>query len=233
VQRDVAGRKLACPKSHGTWTYVADAPVEGTARRKQVSKGGFTTKPDAEAALREFLSQADRGLVVLPRRRTLADYLARWLAALGPGLAPTAASSYQAMARLHVLPQLGGHRLSTLRPHHLVDAYRRLLLGGGKNGRSLSPTTVRTVHRILNKGAGSRGTRRCPRAKPCGQLAAAARGEAGLQVWGRSEMPRDALAPRPLPGPIRDPAPRCQSTSPSRQSRLPTRRYRVARLRAS
>ena len=55
AQRDASGRKLACPKSHGTWTYVADAPVDGNARRKQVSKGGFTTKRDAEAALRESL----------------------------------------------------------------------------------------------------------------------------------------------------------------------------------
>lgn len=153
VVRDETGRRLTCPKSHGTWTYVADAPVDGTARRKQVSKGGFTTKRDAEAALREFLTQVDRGVVVLPSRQTLAEYLKHWLRQIEPSLAPTAASNYRALIRLYVRPQLGAHRLSALRPHHLVDGYRRLLQAGGRKGRPLSATTVRTVHRILNKAS--------------------------------------------------------------------------------
>jgi hypothetical protein len=43
-----------------------------------VSRSGFSTKRDAEAAPRDSLVQADKGLAVLPSRRTLAEYLETW-----------------------------------------------------------------------------------------------------------------------------------------------------------
>ena len=152
--RDEGGRRLNCPRPHGSWTMVADVPQDGDAPRRQHSKGGFATKRDAEAALRVYLSAADTGQVVLPTRVTVGDYLTRWLDAVEPSLAATAASNYRIIVRCYVLPHLATHKMTTLRPDHLISTYRVLLGGGGRRGRPLSATTVRTVHRILSKALG-------------------------------------------------------------------------------
>ena len=151
TQRGPDGRKLNCPRSHGSWTFVARLPEEAARARQQHTRGGFPTKRDAEAALRAFLATIDTGLVVLPTRITVGDYLAGWLDAVEPSLAATAASNYRIVVRCYVLPHLGTHRMTTLRADHLIALYRALLAGGGRRGRPLSATTVRTVHRILSK----------------------------------------------------------------------------------
>jgi integrase len=53
------GRRLACPKKHGRWTYVVDVPLSGTGRktlgRQQVTRSGFTTEEAANAELRRTI----------------------------------------------------------------------------------------------------------------------------------------------------------------------------------
>lgn len=38
VQRDAAGKKVNCPKTHGSWYFVANLPAEGPTRRRQHAK---------------------------------------------------------------------------------------------------------------------------------------------------------------------------------------------------
>ena len=149
-----AGRrwgKLACPRSHGSWTFIANIPPDGDQPRRQHSKGGFATKRDADQALRAFLTTVDQGQALLPTKVTVEQYLAGWLDAVEPSLAATASSNYRTIVHCYVLPQLGSRQLTSLRPDHLISAYRSLLATGGRQGRPLSATTVRTVHRILSK----------------------------------------------------------------------------------
>lgn len=162
-------------------------PEPGRARR-QLTKGGFPTKRDAEAALREVLNQADHGVVVLPSRMTVEEYLASWLDAVEPSLAATAASNYRAVIRLYVLPQIGSHRLNALRPHHLVDAYRRLLHGGGRGGRPLSPTSVRTVHRVLSKALADAVRDSLLARNPAANVPLPRQVKAELQVWSKAQI---------------------------------------------
>lgn len=81
----------------------------------------------------------------------MAAYLDGWLDAVTPSLATTASSNYALLLRSYVVPHVGQHKLTSLHPEHLVSTYRLLLHGGGRGGRPLSATTVRTVHRILSK----------------------------------------------------------------------------------
>ena len=60
VRRAEADRKVNCPRPHGSWTFVANLPAEGPTPRRQHTKGGFTTKRDAELALRTFLAHRRR-----------------------------------------------------------------------------------------------------------------------------------------------------------------------------
>jgi hypothetical protein len=50
------GKRLACPKKHGSWSYVIDVPMTEPGRqtldRLQVTRGGFATEDGAEAEKR-------------------------------------------------------------------------------------------------------------------------------------------------------------------------------------
>lgn len=134
--------------------------------------------------------QNDQGMVVLPSRQTVGDYLELWLQGIEASLAPTAASNYRALLRLYALPHLGAHRLTALRPAHLVDTYRRLLASGGRQGRPLSATTVRTVHRIVNKALGDAVRDGLLPRNPGARLPLPRVVKPELQVWGREEIGR-------------------------------------------
>lgn len=129
AQRGPDGRRLQLPALARSWTFVAWLPEEAASARQQHTKGGFTTKKDAEVALRAFLATIDTGQVVLPTKVTVGDYLAGWLEAVEPSLAPTAASNYRIIVRCYVLPYLGTRKMTGLRPDRratCISCFRRL-----------------------------------------------------------------------------------------------------------
>jgi Arm DNA-binding domain len=72
-----------------TWSVVVDAGRDpSTGRRKQLTKGGFRTRREAETWNREQLGRLDRGDYVKPSRLTFGEHLATWLPAIrdGPAL---------------------------------------------------------------------------------------------------------------------------------------------------
>jgi len=60
---------------------------------------------------------------------------------------------HRELARLHVVPYLGGMRLQQLAPVHLSELYARLLREGRRDGRpgGLAPRTVGHVHRTVHR----------------------------------------------------------------------------------
>lgn len=188
VVRDAAGKKVNCPRAHGSWNFVANLPAEGPTPRRQHTKGGFTTKKDAELALRTFLASVDHGQPLLPRRETVEEYLTGWLDAVEPSLAPTAASNYRILVRCYVVPHLGSYKLTALRPDHLITAYRALLAGGGRGGRPLSATTVRTAHRILSKALNDAVRDGILHRNPAAHVPLPKAVKPELQVWDRSQV---------------------------------------------
>jgi integrase len=150
VRRDEHGRKITCGKQHGSWSYKVDLPAVG-GRRKQLVKGGCPTKRDAEEAMAEAVAKASRGQLVAPTKLTVGGYLTEWLAAVKPTLAPAAFTNYRSCTALYVEPHLSDVPLAKLTGATLTLHYSSLLSGGGRKGKALSPTTVRTVHRVLSK----------------------------------------------------------------------------------
>ena len=86
---------MACSKTHGSWTYHVDVPATDGRKRRQMTKGGFSTRKAAEAALAEFLGHAARGEVAVAGRRRTGDYLDEWLAGMRPTLAVSAWTNYR------------------------------------------------------------------------------------------------------------------------------------------
>jgi integrase len=152
-RRDARGRRIPCGKAHGSWSYKVDLPpVDG--RRRQLGKGGFGTKREAEQAMAELLAKAARGPVVQVSRQSLGDYLTGWLEVIRPTLSPAAWTNYRTCVDRYVRPWLSAIPLGQLTGATLTRHYALLLERGGHKGRPLSPTTVRTVHRVLSKALG-------------------------------------------------------------------------------
>lgn len=147
-------------------TYDAET---GDLIRKQRRQSGFKTSKAASKALRDVLGRRDAGLgTVEPSRDPLAKYLGAWLAGLR--VKPTAKDNYRVAAEVHVIPRLGGVRLSDLNAEQ-VDGLYRELEAHGKRARlcrtagvtctehdctpdlhdGLAPKSVRHVHTMLRK----------------------------------------------------------------------------------
>lgn len=139
-------------KRGSTWTayfYVLGENGE----RKQRSKGGFHTKAEAQAHVREALHTVQIGDYVERSPLTVSEYLQqKWLPIVKNSLRPSTFDSYQRMLRLHVIPRLGRLHLQNLSVKHLDELYTYLLREGRHAGPGgLSPKTVRYIHNTLHK----------------------------------------------------------------------------------
>lgn len=129
-----------------------EAPDPATGKRRQRNKGGFRTRRDAEAALRDILGQMDRGEYVSPTKQALADFLLEWLDAIRATVRPTTWESYGILVRAHVVPRIGAILLSELGPQHLNRLYADLLSAGRRDGKGgLSRRTVRYIHTVIRR----------------------------------------------------------------------------------
>jgi integrase len=141
--------RMADPR-HGSWWYYlshgteADPQRPGKRRRRQLRKGGFRTKREAQAALAKLRAEMDAGTYTAPSKITVADYATEWLErrqVTGSGLKATTLAGYTRYVRGDVVPsQLGEMRLSDVRRAHI----NRFAADLTKAGRG-----AQTVRRIL------------------------------------------------------------------------------------
>ena len=136
-----------------TWTWYLDGPPEPlTGKRRQVSKGGFRTKREAQQALNEALARLRDGTFVQPSQRTLGSFLLEeWLQAVRPPrVRPSTWESYRMNAETHIVPALGHVPLQRLTRAQLTAFYRFLLDHGHRGGGGLAAKTVRNIHGELH-----------------------------------------------------------------------------------
>jgi len=144
-------------KRGSTWTYYAYV-TDGTGERRQVSKGGFATRRETEAARVAALSAMATGSWVRPERLTVRAFLVdEWLPTQRP---PTLEEStyvgYARNIRLHVVPYIGGLGLQQLTPMDLNALYRQLLDSGrrppGTPPRQHDPATLALIDELHGQG---------------------------------------------------------------------------------
>jgi len=139
------------------YSIVYRAPDPATGRMRQTWRSGYSTKRDAEAALKAVVAQVDAGTYVRPSKQSVAEYVEKdWLPSLdasvaGGSLKPSAANFYSNLARAYVIPRIGGTLLSRIDAPMLNRLYGDLLTSGGRNGGPLSTTTVHGVHVTISR----------------------------------------------------------------------------------
>jgi len=113
------------------WRYRFDlGPDPLTGKRRQVTRGGFTTKREATAAMNEAMQASRNGRFVRWSARTVRDFLTEWLSARQLGLKPSTWQSYRDYAQFYVEPILGDTKLSELTAQRLNLLYLHLLENG-------------------------------------------------------------------------------------------------------
>jgi hypothetical protein len=176
---DADGRRINCPKKHGTWYYKHELPPTPDGRRRQATKGGFATEREAQRALTIALDKIGRGGHVEPTRLRLGEYLDQWLAGKA-GLRSNTRRSYASHIELYLRPGLGHLRLVELRDTDIDRFYAAVRLVGRAdstqksaelerllavrtdpaNVRPLGPASLRRLHATLMSAMNSAVRRR-------------------------------------------------------------------------
>jgi integrase len=130
------GSRANISKRGSTWTYYVYVNG-GDGRRRQVSKGGFRTRRDAEAGRVEALASLRAGTWVRPERVTVREFLVdEWLPSQQPPtLEESTYRSYARYVRLHAVPYIGSILLQQLTPMDLNAMYRKLVEEGRRRPR--------------------------------------------------------------------------------------------------
>lgn len=147
------GSVVQKPKGTGRWYVVIEMERDqGTGARRRKWHSGFASKRDAERGLARMLTAQDEGLYIEPRRLTLAVFLTeQWLPAIESTVRPTTFHAYRSHVELYLRPRLGAQQLQRLTPDQLSRLYRELQRFGGRDGKPLSPNTVRRIHATLHR----------------------------------------------------------------------------------
>jgi len=143
------------------YSIVYRAPDPATGRAKQVWRGGFATKREAERELTAVGTSLDAGTYVRSEKVTLRTFLERdWLPSIdnlvtNGTMKPSMASNYRSHVERHIVPRIGGVRLEAVTTPALNRLYADLLAGGRIDGKGgLSRSSVRLVHVTMSRALG-------------------------------------------------------------------------------
>lgn len=132
-----------------SWFFVIDLPVGDDGKRRQHKRRGFPNKTAAEKA--ESDARKAYGEASIGADGSVAAELTGWLSERELDVEETTLDSYRNIIRMYIIPHIGGRQLYNLDKRVIQDMYKTLLKEGGANKKPLSPTTVRTTHRVLRK----------------------------------------------------------------------------------
>lgn len=113
------------------------------------------TKRETLHRLRAAIRDRDAGTLVMTQT-TVEQWMGYWLDRIAARrLKPQTLREYRGKTRLYIVPQLGRHRLTTLRPEHVRNLYDWMRDDGRADGTGgLAEATVRQTHAILRKALG-------------------------------------------------------------------------------
>jgi len=139
------------PVKGSTWTYQFTVTRSG--KRKNITKGGFRTKSEAQDALNAALADHQHGDRIEPTKLTVREYLeAEWLPLQKASRKPSTYTGYEHIASKRIIPTLGDLRLSELTAGDVARLYSTLRTSGRltKKGGALGERSIRHTHAVLH-----------------------------------------------------------------------------------
>lgn len=140
-------KKQGNPYKRGdTWTYIYYITDAETGKKVQKRKGGYSTKKEAEAALKETEALILTGQYVEDKKVSTEQYIMHWFNEIHkPTLQPNTYNGYFVNIKNHIVPNIGEIPLIKLNRNDIMKFYNKLIENG------LSATTVKYVHSVLRK----------------------------------------------------------------------------------
>lgn len=128
-------------RSDGRWqgSFLVTDESTGTKRRRYVYG---KTKAEAMHKLKTAIRDRDAGALVVSTV-TVETWMTRWLAAQERRLKPQTLRSHTSKVQRYIVPNLGGHKLTSLRGRHITAMYDKMRDDG------LAESTIRQTHNIL------------------------------------------------------------------------------------
>lgn len=137
-------------RSPGHWGIVIEMRDPGTGRRKRKWHSFCGTKRQAQSECARLVSEVKVGTYIEPSKTTFAQFLDRWLDDVRTRVTPKTHERYAQICHKNIAPLLGAIPLAKLKPEQISEAYAKsLATGRRKDGRGLSPRTVRQMHAII------------------------------------------------------------------------------------
>lgn len=129
-------------KRSGLWTAVIELPSEGGDRKRKFIRR--KSKADLLDALAEQKNLLKAKGYLPNAAMTTDEWFSYWLDLVSKRVRPNTYDGYMRMINNHVLPVLGGKRLTRVEPRDIERVYSRIL------DKSLSSTTARLAHNVLS-----------------------------------------------------------------------------------
>jgi integrase len=134
------------------WHAIIDLPraTDGTRRQKEVSLK-TASKREAEKRLTDLVKQVRDGMFVDAHACTLGEHLTAYNRDVSRlKLAERSHAREAEIIRNQIVPHIGHIHLASLQPRHVQELYTKLLDGGARNGKPLSPRSVEYVHAVIH-----------------------------------------------------------------------------------
>ena len=148
-------------RGENTYRLVVSTGKNLDGSRARRTKTIHGTRKDAEIALAEFVTEANRGLVPEGKPLTFEEFYHIWQVNYGTkDLAPSTYNRYVGMLESRILPYLGSFTLEKIKPTDLMKLYdmleqdtqiKRLAKNNGE--RTLKPLSKKTIlehHRLIS-----------------------------------------------------------------------------------
>jgi integrase len=136
--------------SYRTTVDVGTDPATGKRKQKVLTA---KTKQELEVLVAQTLADVSRSVYFEPGKMTTGGYLDYWLKNYAKlNVEATTFEKYEAIINAHIKPAMGAIPVTKLTPAH-VQAFitNQLENGNTRNGKGLSPTSVRINFRVLSE----------------------------------------------------------------------------------
>lgn len=186
TEYDSKGRRKACNKRHGSWSYIIDVGKDpATGKRRQLRKSGFATQAEAATAMAEVIGEVDQGRYRHDAGQTVGGYLDVWLQNKATEYRPTTLSNARRWLAA-TKPHIGHLRLRDLQAGHLSKMYRDITADNATRG--VGTTTTRRIHGMLSSALSDARREGLIRHNPAGDATVPKEHRPKVNPWNGTEL---------------------------------------------
>ena len=125
---------------------IVETPSDLYGKRNRIYKTINGSRKDAEALLRQTISEIEAQSYVKPTKLTVGDWIHQWMELYLEGKrSPTTMEGYRNQIEKYIIPALGNVYLQDLTPAMVQKWVNQLRQSSPRTGKPLSPKTIRNI----------------------------------------------------------------------------------------